>query len=384
MQFYIKTIHDINPIDELDKIGFDTNYIKYAANKHNFLVLKIYNLTCPMATIIKQTALSMGTDAAINKNVLTNTIDKSDLILSGSIKQLKEISKNLKNQPFNLPLISDLIEEQINLYYKKNEVKIVGILNLSKDSFSDGNKYKNMDDAIFYAHNMIDTGADIIDIGAAATNPNSSEISPEDEIKKLKPVICELKKTNIVISVDTRSSLVAKSAIELGADIINDVSGLKYDKDMEKIIKEYNSKIVITHSRGLPSDMDNLCDYNQIEDDVYNELLNRISNSEINRDNIILDVGFGFAKNIEQNFKLLEKIKEFKSLGFKMMAGTSRKRFLKSLVNTSDNNMLDDITMLSSFYLIQSGVDYIRVHNVAKTKLALDFYNAIYSQKPYL
>ncbi len=165
--------------------------------------------------------------------------------------------------------------------------------------------------------------------------------------------------------------------LNLGADIINDVSGLCYDPNMVDLIRNSSCQIVIMHSKGTPLTMDNLCQYKDIADDIFQNLKEKIEFLNIEKDRIIVDPGFGFAKDIGQNFELLRRVGEFNSLGVKTLAGVSRKRFLKSLVNTSDNEILDDLTMTSSFYLFENNIDIVRVHNVYKTKLALDLYNKI-------
>ncbi|HIT55911.1 TPA: dihydropteroate synthase [Candidatus Galligastranaerophilus intestinigallinarum] len=239
---------------------------------------------------------------------------------------------------------------------------------------------------MIHAEKLIKDGADIIDIGAESTRPNAETIDIDFEIEKLTPIVKELKKQNIKISIDTRNHKTAEKMIELGVDIINDVSNLNYDSKMVDIIKNSNVSYILCHSRGIPQNMDEFCNYKNAADEIYEELFKKsqfLIDEGIEKERIIIDVGFGFAKNIEQNFELLKRIKEFNSLGFKNLAGLSRKRFIKSLANDKNLEIQDDLTMLASFYLIQENVDIIRVHNVQKTKTALDFYNAIYSQKPY-
>lgn len=379
MQFQVKTIKNENIKDELLKIGFDSAYIDYAKEKHEILNLKITNLSPHMATIIKETALSKGCDSGVHKDVLMHKIDKSDLILSGTIKQLKEVAKSLLNQPFGLKEISKLILDEINLKNKIYSPEIMGILNITDNSFSDGGKFLDEKLAIKHAIELINDGANIIDIGAESTKPNSSPIEIETEIKRLTPIVKELKNQNFKISIDTRNSSTASKMIEFGADIINDVSFLNYDNKMVDVIKNSTVSYVLTHSKGIPDNMDNFCDYKNLRDEIFEEIKSKIEElKEIDKNRLIIDVGFGFAKNIEQNFELLKNIKEFNSLNYKTLAGVSRKRFLKSLVKSNDNEILDEITMLSSFYLFENKVDIIRVHNAKKTKLALDFYNSIY------
>jgi len=385
MQFMVKIINPTDIKTELYKIGFDESYIESASLKHEFLNIKIENLKPHQAEIIKQTALSKGCDAAIHRDVLLHKIEFSSLILSGTKKQLLNIANSLLIQPFSLKEVGTEILRLTNGVHRKTPL-IAGILNITDNSFSDGGKYLDKKAAIEHAKKMIDEGADIIDIGAEATNPKAEPVTIKTEIERLTGIISKIKMyKNIPVSIDTRNAATAKKMIDEGADIINDISGLNYDPDMINVIKNSNAEIIIMHSRGIPSTMDNLCNYENLSDEIYLELYKKIkllNESGVENKRIIIDVGFGFAKNIEQNFELLEKTSEFNSLGVRQMVGVSRKRFLKSLLNSGEIEELDNITMLASFYLIEQGVDIIRVHNVKKTKLALEFFNSLHLQKP--
>ena len=379
MQFTVKKIKNNEIKNELLKIGFDESYIDSAVKKHSFYTFKIENLPFYCATILKETALSNGCDAGIHKGVLNHSVEVSDVILSGTVKQLEKISESLLNQPFGLSKIAQEIKEILK--EKEYKPQIMGILNITEDSFSDGGNYINPKNAIEHAKKMIEHGADIIDIGAEATNPKSTPITYEIEIERLKPVIKEIKKLGAIISIDTRNSKTAEFALNEGVDIINDVSGLQHDNNMINVIKNSDCKYVLMHSIGEPNEMDSLNQYENIANDIYNFLKEKIDILETNgvkKERIIADVGFGFAKDIKQNFELLKRIEEFNSLGVKTLAGVSRKRFLKSLVNNPDNEKLDSLTSIVSFYLFENKVDIIRVHNVELTRLALDLCNSIY------
>lgn len=382
MQFTVKKIKPFCIKDELLKIGFDPTHVDLGAKKHEFVNIKVQNLPFYCATIIKESALSSGADSAINREVLMHNVESSDLIISGTVKQLENIAKSLFNQPFGLKKVGEEILS--NLKEKEYNPLIMGILNVTDDSFSDGSRFLDTKSAINHAKEMVQDGADIVDIGAQATNINSKGISPEDEIKRLKPLIKEIKAMNCLVSIDTRSAKVAEFSINEGADIINDVSFLNFDKNMINVIKNSDARYVLTHSKGEPSTMDNMCDYENLCDEIYESLKEKISflvENGVSKDRLYADTGFGFAKNTEQNFELLNKIYEFNSLGIKTLAGVSRKRFLKSLEKNTALETLDTLTSLASFYLFENKVDIIRVHNVKQTKLALRLYRAIYSQK---
>ncbi len=371
--FLLKTINNTDLEKELEIIGFDNSYKKIAKNKYEYLNIKIYDLTLPQANILKQTALSSGTDCALNKNVLTNTIEKTDCILTGSISQLKDISKSLKKQQFGLKELSEKIETLIELRNKNTETKLAGILNITENSFSDGGKYLAKEQAIEHLHELIEDGADIIDIGAESTKPYSESVSAVVQLERILPVLEYIRENNIKIpiSIDTRSSEVAKKCIENGASIINDVSGFDYDEKMVEVIKNSNAKIIIQHSQGTPEHMQDNPQYENIIDEIFKELENKIKfakNNEIDKSRIIIDVGIGFGKKRKDNFELLKRIEDFKSLGCEIMVGISRKSFL----NLNDNFEKDIYSTALSSLLIEKKVDYLRVHNVKMHKKLLE------------
>lgn len=379
MQFIVKKVKQDFILDEHKIIGFDSSYVEKAQEKHNFLTFKIFDLSLPQANILKQSALSAGAECSLNKQILTASTSKTDAILSGTIRQIGTICERLNQQAFSLSELAKEIKKQVNLATKPSLPKIVGILNVTDNSFSDGGKYINPEIAIKHALNMVENGAEIIDIGAESTAPNANPVFWEDECAKIVPLIVKLREyaPNIKISVDTRNSETAKEAIAGGADIINDVSGFNWDEKIVDIALKFKKKYILTHSIS-----DNSADegvYSNLIDDIFLELKTKsdfLSLKGFNKDDIIIDVGFGFNKNSSQNFELLNRISEFKSLGFEIMAGASRKRFLREIYPKIDSN-LDILTSISSFYLSLQGIQYLRVHDVLGTKLALDFYSKL-------
>lgn len=360
-KFIVKNLTAENIEKELEKIGFDSGYKFVAADKFRYKNLKIFDLSSAQANIIKQLALSVGADCGTHHDVITGNVEKSDVILGGSLSQLKKISEKLKSQPFSLNKISELINIQLEKQDRKT--KLAGILNVTPDSFSDGGKYLNPDDAIKHAYQLVKDGADIIDIGAESTRPYSKGISFDEQIKRLKPVFEGLNGIKVPISIDTRSSLVAEFAVEHGASIINDVSGLEYDPRIAEIAAANDVTVIIQHSKGTPENMQDNPEYTDVIDDIYFSLLNKIELAEYRGvKNLILDVGIGFGKTKEDNYEILNRIEEFYSLGFPLMVGVSRKSLLG--VESDDNELKDALTIAISYPLIKKGVDYLRVHNV--------------------
>lgn len=346
---------------ELDKIGFDSIYVSMASDKYRYKTFKLYDLSIPQANIIKQTALSYGADCAVHRDVLVNNIDKTDAILGGSYSQLLKISEKLRQQPFSLKELASCIEANLK-NTSNNETKIIGIINLSPESFSNDG-FINPNNAIDYIYKLIDDGADIIDIGAESTSPGSYAISPQEQIVRLRPVLEKLSGLKIPISLDTRSAEVARFGLDKGVSIINDTSGFDYDKNMISVIAKYNAKIVIQHTQGTPDIMQNNPQYNDVIDEIYLSLYKKI---QIAKDfgikEIIIDPGIGFGKTKDHNFEILNRINEFKSLNFPIMVGISRKSFL--CPTNQDNIIKDALSLALSYPLIQNKIDYLRVHNV--------------------
>lgn len=373
--FYIKTISK-NIDEELEQIGFDRSYIGKGKWKFEYKNLKIFDLNIPQANILKQTAISVGADCAVHKNIVTAKIDKTDCILGGSFSQLKKISEKLKYQPFKLKLLGEEIEQIIFNKFTPIQLKdtifdfsrpyIVGILNLGQ-SFSDG--YPDIEEAKKHLNEMIEDGADMIDIGAESTRPYSSPVSEKEQLKKIVPILEYINSNDIriPISIDTRSSKVADICLGLNADMINDVSGLDYDKEMLNVLVKHDAPVIIQHSSATPDVMQNYTNYDNLVEDILKSLIEKANFAqEQGLSSIIIDVGIGFGKTIKQNLELLDRIEEFSI--FPQMVGISRKSFLQA--ETLEQK--DILTLALNSSLIDRGVNFLRVHNVKLHKDLFD------------
>jgi len=375
--FLIKKINTNNIERELINIGYDKSYAFKGKEKFEFLNFKIFGITPAQGNILKQLALSVGADCATHKFVITGEIQNSNCILGGNISQMRTIAQKLKLQPFGLKDLGIKIEEKLAIQ-KQNKTKIVGILNITPDSFSDGEKYFNPEDAIAHLNKLINDGADIIDIGAETTKPGAKEVSADEQLKRIIPVLNYVNKNkiSIPISIDTRNSEVADVCAGLGVSIINDVSGFDFDKNMADTIAKHNLKIIIQHSQGIPETMQNNPQYDNLIDDIFKSLKNKIDyavSKGINKENIIIDMGIGFGKTREQNFEILRRWKEFQSLDYPIMLGISRKSLLN--IPDSSNEEKDLYTLALNSILINENIDYIRVHNVKIHKNFLEMIN---------
>ena len=230
--------------------------------------------------------------------------------------------------------------------------------------------YNDFEKAKKHLLEMIDEGADIIDIGAESTKPYSKAVDAEEQLKKLLPVI-DFAKGKIQLSIDTRSSIVAEECIKAGANIINDVSGFDYDEKMSDVISKYNIPVIIQHSKGTPENMQDCPQYEDVIEEIY---LNLKKKADFARskgiENIIIDPGIGFGKTRENNFEILRRCEEFKNLGYPVMLGISRKSLLD--MNEADNFEKDIYTTALNAIAIENKVDYIRVHNVKLHKKLIE------------
>lgn len=367
--FLLKELSNTEIETELKNIGFDKTYTGKAKNKFIYKNFKIYNLTVAQANILKQTALSVGADCGTHREVITGKVKLSSCILGGSISQIQKIAKKLQYQPFGLKNLGEQLFEKIKISTAKN-TKIVGILNITKNSFSDGGKYYNFEDAIKHLHQLIDDGADVIDIGAESTKPYSKGVSDEEQLKNLEPVLNYIRENNIQIpiSIDTRSSVVAEKCIELGASIINDVSGFDFDSRMVEVIaaqQDKNIKVILQHSNGTPETMQDNPQYGNLMDEIYIKLKEKVKFAilkGIQPSNIIIDPGIGFGKTREHNIEIIKRWKELRTIGCPVLLGLSRKSFLE--IKNSDNDEKDLYTLALNSILMNENIDYIRVHNV--------------------
>ncbi len=374
--FVLKEIVTDDLEKELSSVGFDKSYIKKARGKFVYKNIKIFDLTPAQANILKQTALSVGADCATHRETITAKVEKTDCILGGSLSQIEKIAGKLACQPFGLKKLGEMLLQRHEK--KLDGCKIVGILNLTTNSFSDGGEFYEFDKAVEHLNEMINDGAGVIDIGAESTKPYSEPVSDAEQLSKLVPLLEYIKENNIKIpvSIDTRSSAVARKCLELGADIINDVSGFDYDEKMPEVIAEFNAKVIIQHSKGTPQNMQDKPVYSNLMDEIYLGLKNKMDiavSKGIKRENIIVDPGIGFGKTREDNFEIIELIEELYGLGCPVMLGISRKSLLN--MPDEDNFTKDIFTLALNAVAINKKVDYIRVHNVKLHRKFLDIFN---------
>lgn len=256
---------------------------------------------------------------------------------------------------------------------------IMGILNVTPDSFSDGGKYNNIEAAMKQTEKLIAEGADIIDIGGESTRPGHTVISVQEEIERVVPIIENIKKKfDVIISIDTYKYEVARKALEAGADIINDIWGLQFDNgEMAALAKEYDVPVIAMHNQNIEIyEKDIILSMR----DFFKKTYEIAEKYQIDKNKIILDPGLGFGKNIEQNIEVLSRLNEFSDMG-RILLGASKKRFIGALLNNLPFDERVEGTVATSVIGIQQGVDIVRVHNVLENKRACLVADGIYRRK---
>ena len=260
-------------------------------------------------------------------------------------------------------------------FLSNNSTLLMGVLNVTPDSFSDGGLFSDIDMAVAHAVEMTVDGADIIDIGGESTKPGSKEVPVEEEMRRVIPVIEKLvSKIKARISIDTRKSKVAEAALKAGASIINDISGLRNDKDMAKVAARYKAGIILMHMRGTPENMQDSTEYSDLIGEINNFL--RLSADEafkagVSIDSVAIDPGIGFGKTVEQNLEILNRLEEFKGLGFPLCIGTSRKSFIGKVLDkpAADDRLAG--TIATCVAAVMKGARILRVHDVKAARDAV-------------
>lgn len=259
-------------------------------------------------------------------------------------------------------------------------VRIMGIINVTPDSFSDGGSFFDSGAALDQAHSLIDQGADILDVGGESTRPYAEPVALDDELQRVIPVIESIRSiSDIPISIDTSKAEVARQALATGADIINDVSAVRKDPEMIEVVKRSNVELIIMHMQGTPGTMQDAPHYDDVVEEVisfFKERLSFLEDGGIDPNRIIIDPGIGFGKKLKHNLKLLNNLDRLSELGRPVLLGHSRKRFLGDLTGL-DADQRDSVSSVVSALSLEKNVSIFRVHDVEATRQALEVARAI-------
>jgi len=283
-----------------------------------------------------------------------------------NLKDIKKLSKPLREKIYkDLKIIVKKNNNFSELNFKKIP-NIMGVLNLTPDSFSDGGKFNKKKSSLKRAFNLFEFGADIIDVGGESTRPGSKPINKKEEWRRIEKTIRKIGK-KIPLSLDTRKADIMNKGIKIGIKLINDISGLSYDSKTIEVLKKNKSPFVIQHSQGTPENMQNNPKYKDELLDIYDffeEKIKFLRSKGIKHNNIIVDPGIGFGKNLKHNMNLIRSVSIFHALGFPILLGLSRKRFIKDLSGKNDTKERLGGTIASSLYSMMQGVQILRTHDV--------------------
>jgi len=362
----------------LKKLGVDGGGVSILASKAKQHIIYIKELKVGAANILKQDALSIGADLAVPKGTVIARTPTVDCILIATTRELKILSKKELAQPFGL---KDLAKElQKILKAKKQEARqIMGVINANDDSFFAGSRFKDKN-AIEKIQKMIEEGADIIDIGGVSSRPNAAIVSAEEELRRVKPIYEVIKQEKLYekvrFSCDSYEPLVISEALESGFNMLNDITGLTNDA-VCKLCASYDVTAVIMHMQGRPQTMQNNPYYESVLNDVYDFFEQRVYKAEsFGIKDIVLDVGIGFGKTVEDNLKLLKHLEHFSSLNRGLLIGASRKSIIDKIANAKVEDRLGG-TLALHLEALKNGASILRVHDVYEHKQALLMYEAL-------
>jgi dihydropteroate synthase len=385
----------------LKEIGVDGGGIKIMAPKTQLCLARINKIPIFAANILKQEALSIGADAALSRDALTGRVKHTDCLIIGSRHHIDNLCEKLKIQPYGLnqaaaglldaffnyrrdKFILDLGRYKLDL---SSHTHIMGIMNMTPDSFS-GNGLLQAADIMEYVQKLVDDGADIIDIGGESSRPGAKPVSVKEELQRVIPAIKKIsKKIKVPISVDTYKSEVARQALDSGAVIVNDITALRGDPGMAKIVSKYKAGLVLMHMKGKPLNMQRNPRYHNLMREIVEYLGKGIElarGAGINFEKIVLDPGIGFGKTLEHNLRIIKSLEQLKILGRPILIGTSRKSFIGKIIgqaaarpNAAQQRLA--ATISSNCLSVFNGARILRVHDVKESKQALAVIDKILS-----
>lgn len=379
-------------IKELSRFGEIDEYFSSEFNPEKFvhINLKIEDVNDEVARLIfEEVARYLKADVLISKLKLNG---QRDLLLSIKAADVEHFINMLMNFPGQGEIIGDELARAVKGFFYNDMVYkfgnkefdfskrtyVMGILNVTPDSFSDGGKYFSLDLAIEHAVKMVEDGADIIDIGGESTRPGSEPVPLEEELRRVIPVIKEVvKRVDVPISIDTYKSEVAKQALDNGASIVNDISGLRFDEKMVDVIANYKASVVLMHIKGTPKTMQQNPEYDDVISEIYDYLSKSIEIAQgAGIEQIIVDPGIGFGKRLTDNLEIIRRLREFKALGYPVLIGVSRKSFIGNILNLPVDQRLEG-TAGAVAISVWNGANIVRVHDVKEMVRVVKIVDAI-------
>ncbi len=370
--------HDINAMRALEHLDVDKGGRTILSSKMHYHLIKIEQLHVAAANILKQDALSIGADLAVPKGVILCEQEYVDGILMATSKQLKILSRKELAQPFGLKKVAQALQKIVSAE-DTVPVTIMGVINANEDSFYQQSRFDTKA-ALVKIEQMIEDGATIIDLGGVSSRPGSQSVSAVEELSRVKPIIDLIGSKKLYekvdFSIDSYRPEVISYALEQGFSIVNDITGLQDDKVCE-IVSKHQAKVVIMHMLGTPQTMQDNPLYEHLITDMETFFLERVEKARsFGIEDIVLDVGIGFGKNLEDNLRLLKHLRHFKSLGFPLLIGASRKSLIDKILPTAIEERLP-ATLALHLEAVANGASIIRCHDVKEHFQAFSIRDAL-------
>jgi dihydropteroate synthase len=362
----------------LEEIDIDDDEAAAVAERFLYVTVKLEGVDTRAANLLRSSVETLGGSIAMRKEARDFTVREADLIVSGSRAMFRLLAARLKGEPHGLEAIGESLlaclqggnrvmtwgRRALDFTYK---TYVMGILNCTPDSFFPASRTATLKEALAAAHAMVDAGVDIIDVGGESSRPGSDPVRADEEIRRVIPVIQAIRGfSDVLISVDTRKAEVAERALDGGADIVNDISGLR-EKDLADLVARRKVPIILMHMRGTPKTMQKSPSYRNTISEILRELEPSVAaalGAGISRDLIIIDPGIGFGKRVQDNLRIIRELSSLKSLAFPIMVGLSRKAFIGELLDRPVERRLIG-TVTANTLAIINGANIIRVHDVA-------------------
>ena len=385
MQVFPFDLKDNEYIQLMNSLEVSDSGISIMEGRFGTKTFIVTDISTPAANVVKQHVLALGGEAAVPAYSVNCSKPKCDLIFSVRKDKLPPLLKKFRTQCWKLPEVANIIENYLKdkapwFSFRHDLIdvskpSVMGILNVTPDSFSDGGNYTRVEKAVEQAFKMAEDGADIIDIGGESVRPGFIPISAEDELNRVMPVIIALKKDHtfpLPISIDTYKAAVAEEALKMGVEMVNDVYGFKADQKLAKVVADYNVPICLMHNRSST-------DYKNLIADIIEEINESIQlahQAGIKDEQIIIDPGIGFGKDLQQNLDVMYYLREFNSLGYPLLLGTSRKSMIGKTLHLPLEKRVEG-TAATVAYGISAGVSLVRVHDVLQMRRVADMTDAM-------
>jgi dihydropteroate synthase len=353
--------------------------IHLMSNKALFRVVRVRGLDVRAANILKQEMLSRGGEVATSREVYMLGPGEADCLIMGTVTQFERLLPKLRQQPFGLRALAASIEAALRNYDLRLPLGpagldlsaaplLMGVLNVTPDSFSDGDSHADLEATVSVARTMVEEGASLVDVGGESTRPGAAPVSLEEELRRVIPVVRALaSEAPQRVSVDTYKATVAAKALEAGAYMINDISGLRMDPGMLDVVRDADCPLILMHMQGEPRNMQEKPHYGDVVEEVYAffvERLNWAVDHGVREENLLIDPGIGFGKTMQHNLEILRNLAAFRSLGRPVVVGTSRKRFLGEITGVAEPARRDGATAATTVLAAREGAHILRVHRV--------------------